>query len=86
MRAPGPAGITGVVATPFVCVVLDVGAWYITKIYEWFAWVVMLAGGVMGMCFAFMWVVSMYQMWFSKLPSQVAAERGGGNAGTGTVG
>ncbi|MBI3371881.1 MAG: hypothetical protein HY017_09030 [Betaproteobacteria bacterium] len=66
-----------VAATPFVCVVLDVGAWYITKIYEWFAWVVMLAGGVMGACFAFMWFVSMYQLWFSKTPEPVTARDSG---------
>lgn len=66
-----------VVATPFVCVVLDVSAWYITKLYAWFAWVVMIAGGVMGLCFAFMWVVSMYQMWFSRTPSPVTERRRG---------
>ncbi len=66
-----------VVATPFVSVALDVSAWYITKLYAWFAWVVMISGGVMGMCFAFMWVVSMYQLWFSKTPSQVAEREGG---------
>ena len=65
-----------IVATPFICVVLDVSAWYITKLYAWFAWVVMISGGIMGMCFAFMWVVSMYQLWFSATPSQVI-ERGG---------
>jgi hypothetical protein len=31
----------------------------------------MLAGGLMGMCFAFMWVVTMYQLWFSKPPPAV---------------
>jgi len=32
---------------------------------------------VMGLCFAFMWVVSMYQMWFSPAPSQVVKGTGG---------
>ncbi len=66
-----------IVALPFACVVLDVSAWYLTKLYEWFAWVVMLAGGVMGMCFAFMWIVSMYQLWFSKTPAPVAERESG---------
>lgn len=57
-----------VVAAPFVCIVADVSSWYFTKLYHPFAWVVMGAGAAMGMCFAFMWVVSMYQMWFSKTP------------------
>jgi len=59
---------------------LDVSAWYMTKLYAWFAWVVIISGMVMGLCFAFMWVVSMYQMWFSPAPSQVA-ERQGGDVG-----
>lgn len=69
-----------VVAMPFVCTFLDVSAWYMTKLYAWFAWVVIISGMVMGLCFAFMWVVSMYQMWFPPAPSQVA-EREGGDVG-----
>jgi len=64
-----------VVAVPFVAVVVDVSSWYFTKLYHPFALVVMLAGGLMGLCFAFMWVTTMYQLWFSATPSQVA-ERG----------
>lgn len=57
-----------VVALPFVGIILDVASWYMTKLYAWFAWVVIAGGGIMGLCFAFMWFVSMYQMWFYKLP------------------
>ena len=64
-----------VVALPFVCLALDVGSWYFTKLYHPFAWVVMLAGAGMGLAFAFMWVVAMYQMWFSRTPAAVV-ERG----------
>jgi hypothetical protein len=60
-----------VVAVPFVAVTVDVSSWYITKLYHPFAWVVMLAGGLMGLCFAFMWVTTMYQLWFSATPPQV---------------
>jgi len=66
-----------VVGLPFVAVAVDVSSWYFTKLYHPFAWVVMLAGAVMGMCFAFMWVVSMYQLWFSATPAMVAQRRGG---------
>lgn len=66
-----------VVALPFVSVAVDVSSWYITKVFHPFAWVVMAAGAVMGMCFAFMWVVSMYQMWFSRTPPAVAQRSGG---------
>jgi hypothetical protein len=65
-----------VVALPFVSVAVDVSSWYITKLYHPFAWVVMGAGATMGMCFAFMWAVSMYQMWFSKTPEKVAQRTG----------
>jgi magnesium-transporting ATPase (P-type) len=61
-----------VVALPFVALAIDVSSWYFTKLYHPFAWVVMAGGGLMGLCFAFMWVVSMYQMWFSRTPSPVA--------------
>lgn len=60
-----------VVAAPFIAIVVDVSSWYFTKVYHPFAWLVIISGGVMGLCFAFMWVVSMYQMWFSRTPASV---------------
>ena len=61
-----------VVGLPFLCLTLDVLSWYFTKLFHPFAWVVILAGGIMALSFAFMWAVSMYQMWFSKPPAAVA--------------
>jgi len=66
-----------IVALPFICVAIDVGSWYMVKIYHPFAWVTMASGAVMGMSFAFMWVVSIYQMWFGKTPSPVEQRTGG---------
>ncbi|TMG86954.1 MAG: hypothetical protein E6H74_02200 [Betaproteobacteria bacterium] len=66
-----------VVALPFVAVVLDISSWYLTKLFHPFAWLVMLAGGLMGICFAFMWVTTMYQLWFSPTPAQVMRREGG---------
>ncbi|MGE5616231.1 MAG: elongation factor-1 alpha, partial [Bacillota bacterium] len=57
-----------VMVVPFVALVVDVAAWYITKVYHPFAYVVMAGGALYGMCFAFMWVVSMWQMWIGKTP------------------
>lgn len=71
-----------VVALPFVAVAVDVSSWYFTKLYHPFAWVVMAAGAVMGLCFAFMWVVSMYQMWISRIP-RVVVQRAGGDISVG---
>ena len=65
-----------VVATPFACIVLDVISWYLVKLFHPFAWVVMLGGAAYGACFAFMWVVSMYQMWVGRTPSKVAERAG----------
>lgn len=65
-----------VVGLPYLALALDVSSWYFTKLFHPFAMVTMAAGGVMGLCFAFMWVVSMYQMWFSRTPGAVANRRG----------
>jgi hypothetical protein len=57
---------SAVIAFPFLAVIMDVGSWYLTKLNTGFAWIVVLSGAVMGLCFAIQWVVSMYQMWFYK--------------------
>ena len=61
-----------VIALPFVALVLDVGSWYFTKLYHPFAGLVMLGGAFIGLSFAFMWLVSMYQLWFSRAPAAVS--------------
>ena len=61
-----------VVALPFAAIVMDVSSWYFTKLYHPFALVVVLAGAIMGLCFAFMWLTTMYQLWFSPQPKPVA--------------
>ena len=60
------------VGLPFVAIGIDVISWYLTKLFPPFAWAVLLAGAVMGLCFAYMWTVSMYQIWFYTVPTQVA--------------
>jgi len=62
---------SAVIAVPFVAIILDVGSWYLTKVYTPFAWVVMIGGGLMGVCFTLMWWVTFYQMWFYGLISRV---------------
>lgn len=56
------------IALPFAALVLDIGSWYITKLYHPFALVVIGGGALMGMAFAFMWAVSLYQLWLSRTP------------------
>ncbi len=62
-----------VVVMPFIALAMDVSSWYFTKLFHPFAWVVMSAGALMGLSFAFMWVVSMWQMWVSPKPAKVSA-------------
>jgi hypothetical protein len=64
-----------VIVLPFVSLVMDISSWYFTKLYHPFAWVVILGGALMALSFTFMWVVSMYQMWFSKTPEMVVERR-----------
>jgi hypothetical protein len=66
-----------VVALPFAAIMVDVSSWYIIKIFHPFAWVEICAGGLMAASFAFMWFVTMYQLWFSS-PPRVVMERANG--------
>jgi len=69
-----------VIGAPFVCLMVDVSSWYMVKIYHPFAWVTMGAGAMLGMCFAFMWVTSMYQMWIGRTPKAVLERTGSDTA------
>ncbi len=66
-----------VIGIPFLAIVLDIMSWYLTKINPAFAWVVYLGGIGMALSFAFMWVTSMYQMWFMKPPEDLVRNSGG---------
>ena len=63
-----------VIATPFLSLISDVGSWYLTKLWEGFAWVVIISGAFMGTAFTIMWFTSMYQMWIGKVPAEVGAD------------
>ena len=62
---------SAVIALPFLSIALDIFSWYITKFYPPFAWVVMGSGAVTGMCFGFMFFVSIWQMWIGRQPAAV---------------
>jgi hypothetical protein len=51
------------ISTPYVFLLVDIAAWWLTKMNPNFAWLVIIAGGSMALSFAFMWLVSMYEMW-----------------------
>jgi hypothetical protein len=64
-----------VVALPFLAIAMDVASWYLIKVFQPFALMTMGAGAIMGLSFAFMWLVSMYQIWFSRVPGAVKQRR-----------
>jgi len=61
-----------VMLTPFVALLMDVSSWYFTKLYHPFAWIVILGGALLALSFTYMWVVSIWQMWFGRLPKAIA--------------
>jgi hypothetical protein len=48
---------------PYLFLLIDIASWWLTKLNPHFAWLVIVAGFGLGLSFAFMWSVSMYQMW-----------------------
>jgi len=65
-----------VIAAPYLAIVTDISSWYLTKLYHPFALMVIAGGALMAACFAFMWFVTMYQLWFSKPPKAVLDRSG----------
>jgi hypothetical protein len=64
------------IAAPFAVLITDVASWYLTKVWTGFAWMVIISGVIMGLSFAAMWGISMWQMWLGKLPEEVAKQGG----------
>jgi len=62
-----------IVCIPFIAIVFDIASWYITKVFQPFAWVVIISGALMGMSFAIQFLTSIYQMWFYTLPDEAEA-------------
>lgn len=60
-----------IVVMPFFSIAVDILSWYVTKYFHPFAYVVMAAGGVSGLCFGLMFALSMWQMWIGKTPAAV---------------
>ncbi|WP_445372489.1 hypothetical protein ACH518_07800 [Methylomonas sp. HW2-6] len=56
------------IGMPYVFLLVDILSWWLTKLHPIFAWLVVLAGGGMAVSFAFMWTVSVAEMWlFDKV-------------------
>jgi hypothetical protein len=52
------------IGMPYFFLVADILSWWLTKLHPIFAWLVIFAGSGMGISFAFMWLVSILEMWF----------------------
>jgi hypothetical protein len=69
---PVPLKVAAII-TPYAFLLVDIASWWLTKLNPNFAWLVIIAGGSMALAFAFMWCVSMYEMWI--LPRRKQDER-----------
>ena len=65
-----------IILVPFLAILFDIGSWYLTKLFPLFAWVVMISGVFMGLAFATQWSISVWQMWFYKLPDELVKNNG----------
>jgi len=61
------------VAIPFITVLVDILSWYLTKLSPNFAYLVIIAGALMGVSIMVQVIISLYQMWFYK-PKSVPVE------------
>ncbi|MFV2057585.1 MAG: hypothetical protein ACC707_14040 [Thiohalomonadales bacterium] len=64
------------IVIPFVAILADIASWYLTKVFAPFAWVVMISGALMGASFAAQFCISIYQIWWLKLPGFVIENEG----------
>lgn len=55
-----------IIAIPFVAMFLDISAWFITRQFPGFAYVVVAAGALMGLSMGGQILFSLYQMWIFK--------------------
>ncbi|WP_428355714.1 hypothetical protein [Methyloprofundus sp.] len=56
------------IGMPYAFLIVDILSWWLTKLSPMFASLIMVAGTGMGASFAFMWVVSLKEMWFIDNP------------------
>lgn len=57
------------IALPFAFLIIDILSWWLTKWHPGFAWLTIIGGFGYTAASLFMWVTSIYQMWFMKKDS-----------------
>jgi len=55
-----------IIAMPYVAIWMDIGSWWITKYQPFFAYIVIIGGGFMGLALAAQILISLWGMWFKK--------------------
>jgi hypothetical protein len=60
-----------IIVLPFLTILTDIFSWYLTKWIPGFAWFIIASGALMGLSFAVQWIISMWQMWFYSLPTDI---------------
>jgi len=53
---------------PFVAIVADIFAWFLTKWDPFYAYTVVIAGALLGLAWAGQILISLYQLWFRRAP------------------
>ena len=56
------------IGMPYAFLIIDILSWWLTKLSPMFASLIMVAGAGMGASFAFMWIISIKEMWFINNP------------------
>lgn len=54
------------IVTPYAAIFVDIGAWWLTKWEELFAWVVVIGGALMGLALAGQILISLWEMWLAN--------------------
>jgi hypothetical protein len=75
---------SAVIAMPFPTIAADIVSMDLIKLYHPFAAVTIASGAAMAACFAFMWLVTLYQMWFFRPPEALLRRMGGDIPGDAT--
>jgi hypothetical protein len=62
-----------IVAIPYLAIWADIGSWWVTKYEPFFAVVVIIGGGLMGLALAAQIAISLWEMWFRARARTVAS-------------
>lgn len=66
---------TTLVVFPYLTIIMDIGSWWVTKYYsEWFAYIVIIGGALMGLALACQILISLWEMWIADLKGLVGGK------------